>query len=54
MSTQVKAHQEALQLAKDQAKNGQNADLKSLANKAIPTLEDHLRSAQEIQKAVSK
>lgn len=54
MSAQVKGHQLALDLFKDQAKNGQNADLKAFATKTIPQIEEHLRTAQAISKTLDK
>jgi len=54
VSAQVKAHEEALQMYKDQAKNGQSADLKAFANKVVPTIEEHLRQARDLSKTLEK
>jgi putative membrane protein len=54
IAAQVKGHEEALQMYKDQAKNGANADLKAFAAKTIPTIEEHLRQAQELSKSLPK
>ena len=54
IAAQVKGHEEALQMYKDQAKNGQNADLKAFANKVVPTIEEHLRQARDLSKTLDK
>ena len=54
ISGQVKAHREAVELFKDQAKSGQNADLRNFANKQLPTIEEHLRQAQDIERTLDK
>jgi putative membrane protein len=44
----VQAHEKAVRLFKNEAKNGQDTDLKAFAQKTLPTLEDHLKSARQI------
>jgi putative membrane protein len=51
---QVKAHQEAVKLFSDEAKNGQNADVRAFAAKALPTIQEHLRMAEEISRTLDK
>jgi putative membrane protein len=47
----VKGHQEAIAAYKKEASDGQNADLKTYAQQALPTLEKHLKAAQDAEKA---
>lgn len=49
MDQQVAAHKETLTLLNGYAKDGDNADLKTLATKAAPTVQKHLDKAQEIE-----
>jgi putative membrane protein len=51
---QVKAHKQAVELFKNQAKNGQNADVRAFASKTLPVIEEHLMAAQEIARAVEE
>ncbi|MGC3947879.1 MAG: DUF4142 domain-containing protein [Chryseolinea sp.] len=44
----VKDHQAAVELFKEQAANGKDADLKQWAAEKLPTLEHHLSMAQEL------
>jgi putative membrane protein len=44
----VKDHDETLKLFQAQAKSGQDAELKSFAEKTLPTLEEHARMAHEL------
>lgn len=44
----VSGHQKAIAQYKKEAEGGQNADLKAYANQALPTLEKHLQSAQDL------
>jgi putative membrane protein len=46
----VKGHQEAIAAYKKEASDGQNADIKAYAQQALPTLEKHLKSAQDAAK----
>lgn len=52
MQTQVQAHEEALKLFQDQAKNGQDPELRAFAAKTVPVIEHHLKMAQEITKGL--
>jgi putative membrane protein len=54
MTGQVKAHQEAVTLFQEQSKSGRNPDLKAFATKSLPTIEKHLKMAQEIAGNVGK
>jgi len=47
MSHMVTDHKEDVAEFKKEAKNGKDADLKSWAGTTLPTLEDHLKMAQE-------
>jgi len=51
MSGQVKAHQTAVKLFTQQSKSGQNADLRAFASKTLPTIEEHLKMAQDLAKS---
>jgi len=37
---------------KKEASNGKNPDVKSFASQTLPTLEDHLKQAREMEKGV--
>jgi putative membrane protein len=41
-------HKKAVEAFKTEANGGQNADLKMAAQKALPTIEEHLKMAQEL------
>jgi putative membrane protein len=45
----VQDHQEAVNLFEREAKNGQDAELKTFAEKTLPTLRNHLRMAQALE-----
>lgn len=45
---QVKAHNDAVSLFRDYAKNGDNASLKSFAAQTLPTLKEHQQHIKEI------
>jgi putative membrane protein len=47
---QVKAHEDAVDLFKRYAEEGDNADLKAWAAKTVPDLEHHLKMAQDLDK----
>jgi putative membrane protein len=49
--TMVKGHEEAIAAYKKEASDGQNADLKAYAQQTLPTLEKHLKAAQDAEKA---
>jgi putative membrane protein len=48
----VKDHEKAVSLFQKEAKNGQNASLKSLAESTLPTLKEHLKSAQDLARNI--
>jgi putative membrane protein len=48
--TMVKGHEEAIAAYKKEASSGQNADIKAYAEQALPTLEKHLKTAQDAEK----
>jgi len=52
MSDMVKDHQHDVADFQKEASSGSNADLKGWASKTLPTLQDHLRMAQETSKSV--
>ena len=50
----VANHQRAIELFRQQAATAQNPDIKECAEEMLPTLDDHLRRAQELQSKVIK
>jgi putative membrane protein len=52
MDAMVQDHHTAVSLFQGQAKNGSQPALKSFAQKTLPTLQEHLKMAQQIAKAV--
>jgi len=48
LSSQVSMHQEAVNLFRLQAQNGQSAELRSFARETLPVLEGHLTMAQQL------
>jgi predicted outer membrane protein len=44
----VQGHQEAVEVFQKEAQEGQNARLKQAAQKALPTIEQHLKMAQDL------
>jgi len=48
----VKDHETDVAAFKKEATNGKNPDLKQFASETLPTLEDHLKMAQDMQKSV--
>jgi putative membrane protein len=48
MASQVKDHEEAVHLFQAYSRNGDDAELKSFATKALPKLKEHLSMAQEV------
>ena len=50
----TKSHQDTLLFAafKREVNNGQNPDIKNFASQMLPTLEDHLKQAREMEKSV--
>jgi putative membrane protein len=49
-SMQVSAHKDAVSLFQRYAKGGDNADLKNWAGKTLPTLQHHLKMAEDLRK----
>jgi putative membrane protein len=47
---QVSAHKDAVSLFERYGKGGDNPELKDWANKTLPTLQDHLKMAQDLDK----
>jgi putative membrane protein len=48
ISSMVKDHEDDIAAFRKEASEGTDADVKALASKALPTLEEHLRMAQDI------
>jgi putative membrane protein len=48
---QVQAHQTAVDLFRNYAQSGDHAQLKQWASRTLPSLEEHLREAQQLQRA---
>jgi putative membrane protein len=48
MSHMVTAHKEAVMLFQREAKTGKDAETKAWAEKTLPTLQEHLKMAQEV------
>ncbi len=48
ISSTVKDHEDDIAAFQKEANNGGDADVKALASKALPTLQGHLRMAQNI------
>jgi len=47
-NNQVVAHEQTIELFREYAKNGENAELKKYAESTLKTLEQHLNKAQEL------
>ena len=47
----VTDHEQDVEEFKNEASTGKNPDLKSFASKTLPTLQDHLRQAREMEKS---
>jgi putative membrane protein len=52
MQDMVKDHQKAVQAFRMESQSGKDADVKAWAAKTLPTLEEHLKMAQDANKAV--
>jgi putative membrane protein len=50
----VKDHEEDLAAFKKEASSGQSPNIKAFASKTLPTLEDHLKMAQDMKAAAGK
>jgi putative membrane protein len=48
----VNGHQEAVTAFRTEARTGKDAEIKAWAEKTLPTIEDHLKVAQSLNKAV--
>ena len=48
LASQVKAHEEAVQLLKSEIASGTDADTKALAQELLPTVEGHLRQVYRL------
>ena len=44
----VEGHQKAVEAFQKESNDGENADLKKAAQKALPTIQDHLKMAQDL------
>lgn len=51
LTHEVQDHRKAIAEFKRETEKGQNADIKAYAQKMIPTLEGHLRKAEELEKS---
>jgi len=47
---QISAHKDAVSLFQRYAKGGDNTDLKAFASATLPTLQEHLKMAQDLEK----
>jgi putative membrane protein len=50
----ITGHEKAIAQYKQEAQNGQNADIKAYASQTLPTLEKHLQAAQDLVKTKGK
>jgi putative membrane protein len=48
----IKDHEHDISVFKDEASNGQNPAIKDFASQTLPTLEDHLKMAREMERTV--
>ncbi len=51
ISSQIKAHQDAIALFQNESQNGQDPQLKAFAQKTLPKLEHHWHALQALQNA---
>jgi putative membrane protein len=49
ISSQIKAHQDAIALFQNESQNGQDPQLKAFAQKTLPKLEHHLHALEALQ-----
>lgn len=54
MTHMVSDHEKAVALFDKESKEGQDAQLKQFAEQTLPTLQDHLKQAQQIQSSLGK
>jgi putative membrane protein len=52
MSMMMKDHQKAVELFEGQSKNGKDPELKSWADKTLPTLREHMQMARDVASKV--
>jgi predicted outer membrane protein len=50
VAEQIRMHQDAISLFEQQSNNGRDADLKGFAAAQLPTLREHLREAETLQR----
>ena len=50
----VKDHHKDVKEFKDEAKNGEDTDIKSFAEKTLPTLEHHTQLAEQMESSVKQ
>jgi len=53
MQTMVTGHQNAVKAFRQESSTGKDADIKAFAAKTLPTIEDHLKAAQNANKVVA-
>lgn len=53
-NNQVNAHEKAVELFKKESTSSDNAELKAFATEKLPTLEQHLQKAKELQSKYAK
>ena len=53
MKDMVRDHKEAVKLFQKEATNGDDAELKSFASRTLPTLQDHLSMAEQVEAKLS-
>lgn len=54
MEAMVQSHDRSVNTFQDQANNGTDAEIKAFATKTLPTLQEHLRMARELNDAISE
>jgi putative membrane protein len=54
MTNMVSDHEKAVALFDKESKEGQDAQLKQFAEQTLPTIQDHLKQAQQIQSSLGK
>ena len=54
MSHMVTAHEQAVGRFKRESQNGKDADVKAFAEKTLPTVEEHLKLARELNAKIAK
>jgi putative membrane protein len=52
ITAQVKEHKKAVTLFDDEGKNGKDPELKQFAQQTLPTLQEHLRLAQDLDQKI--